>query len=72
MNSLLSNSASFTDRRISLKRAVKILAKSNIEVSDSEAAIILDFLYHVARNYNKQEARKEISNLKGKSNLFKK
>jgi hypothetical protein len=70
MNKLLSDSANYTDRKISLNRAISILAKNNIEVNDSEAAIILDFLYHLAQNYNKHSVRK-IDNLKGKSNLLK-
>jgi hypothetical protein len=49
-----------TVRNISLKRAVEILAKNNIKVNGSEAAIILDFLYHIAHNHNKHEAYKKI------------
>ena len=56
MNKLLSDSTNFTDRKISLNRAVAILAKSNIEVNDSEVAIILDFLYHIAQNHNKHKS----------------
>jgi hypothetical protein len=59
MNNILSDSTNFTVRNISLKRAVEILAKNNIEVNDSETAIILDFLYHIAHNYNKHEAHKK-------------
>ena len=58
MKNILSNGTNFTVRNISSKRAVQILAKNNIEVNDSEAAIILDFLYHIAQNYNKHEARR--------------
>lgn len=47
------------------------MAKNNIEVNDSEAAIILDFLYHVAQNYNKRRGHQKTGNLKGKSNLLK-
>lgn len=60
MDKLLSGSSSFTDRKISLKRAISLLAKNNIEVSDSEAAVILDFLYLIARNFNKQKAPKKV------------
>jgi len=65
MNKLLSDSINFIDRKISLNRAVAILAKSNIEVNDSEAAIILDFLYHIAQNYNKYIVHQKRDNLKG-------
>lgn len=63
MNNLLTDSNYFTVRNISLKRAVEILAKNNIEVNDCEAAIILDFLYHIAQNHNKHEAFKKIDTL---------
>ncbi len=39
--------------------AIEILAKNNIEVNDYEDAIMLDFLYHIAQNYNKHEAHKD-------------
>jgi hypothetical protein len=65
MNNLLSDSNNFTVRNISLKRAVEISAKNNIEVNDSEAAIIPDFLYHIAQNHNKHEANKRIATSMG-------
>lgn len=65
MNNILSNNSNFTVRNISVKRAVEILAKNNIEVNDCEAAIILDFLYHNAQNHNKHEAYKKIDTLMG-------
>ncbi|HEY0298677.1 MAG TPA: hypothetical protein VGB84_05610 [Arachidicoccus sp.] len=71
MNKVLSYSTNFTDRKTSLKRAVAILAKNDINVNDSEAVVILDFLYDIARNYNKHKAHKNVNNLKGKSNLLK-
>ncbi|SEA14232.1 hypothetical protein SAMN05192529_10914 [Arachidicoccus rhizosphaerae] len=69
MGRLLSGSSSFIDRKISLKRAISILAKNNIEVNDNEAGIILDFLYLVARNGNQQKIHKKQADLKEKSNL---
>lgn len=36
---------SFIDRKISVNRAIVILAKNGIEIGDEEAAVILDFLY---------------------------
>lgn len=39
------------------------MAKNNIEVNDSEADIILDFLYHLGQNHNKHEANKRIATL---------
>ena len=64
MNKLLSDSTNFTDRKISLKRAVAILAKNNIEVNESEAAVILNFLYHIAQNYNQHKTQRQVT-LKG-------
>ena len=64
MNNLLSDSTNFRVRNISLKRAVEILAKNNIEVNDRETAIILDFLYHIAQSQNKHEAHKKKVTLK--------
>ncbi len=58
LNNTHSDNSNFTVRNISLKRAVEILAKNNIEVSDCEATIILNFLYHIAQNHNKQKAYK--------------
>jgi hypothetical protein len=71
MNNLLSGSANFTVKKVSLKGAIKILAKNRVEVNEDEAAIILDFLYHIAQSYYKHDAHKKMSNLKGKSNLSK-
>jgi len=33
-------------------KAIAILAKNNIQVDEDEAAVILKFLYHVAKTYN--------------------
>jgi hypothetical protein len=64
-NNILSDNTNFTFRNISLKQTVEVLAKNNIEVNDSEAAIILDFLYHIAQNHNRHEANKRISTSMG-------
>lgn len=45
----------FIERKISVKRAISVLAKNGIKVNDSEASIILGFLYLIAKNYNKKE-----------------
>lgn len=46
---------SFIDKKVSDKRAIAILAKNVIQVNEEEANIILDFLYLVAKNYNKPD-----------------
>ena len=60
MKNILSVGTNFTARNISPKRAVQILAKNNIEINDSEAAIFLNFLYQIAQNHNKHKAYKKI------------
>ncbi len=35
----------FTDKKVSIKRAIAILVKNGIEVDDDEATVIVDFLY---------------------------
>ena len=64
-NNAISEGTNFTVRKISLKRTVEILAKNNIEVNNNEAAIILNFLYHIAQNYDKYEAYKRTDTLMG-------
>ncbi|MBD1434617.1 PTS sugar transporter subunit IIBC [Sphingobacterium sp. DN00404] len=62
---------SFIDKKVSDKRAIVILAKSGIQVSEEEANIILDFLYLVAKNYNKPEEDKEAESLRRNRTLEK-
>ncbi|SHN32932.1 hypothetical protein SAMN05216524_11025 [Mucilaginibacter sp. OK098] len=45
-----------------------ILAKNGIQVDDTEASVILDFLYIIAKNHSKQEAKQNASYLKENSN----
>ena len=51
---------SFIDKKVSVRRAIAILAKSGIEVDDDEARVIGDLLYLMAKNY-KQEREDETS-----------
>ncbi|TDQ08864.1 PTS sugar transporter subunit IIBC [Pedobacter metabolipauper] len=61
----------FIERKISVKRAISILAKNGVAVDDREADVILEFLYLVAKNYNKIEDVQNAQNPKKKSNLLK-
>lgn len=61
----------FRERKISPSQAVSILAKYGIELDYNEANIILDFLYLMAKNYNKNEKVENDQNPKEKSNLLK-
>ncbi|MGB6093342.1 MAG: PTS sugar transporter subunit IIBC [Moheibacter sp.] len=45
----------FIDKKVSVKQAITILAKNGIQVDDEETAVILDFLYFMAKNYKKTE-----------------
>lgn len=60
---------SFVDKKISTTQAIAILAKKDIKVDGDEAAVILDFLYLMAKNYKKPTGNKKIQNLKEKSNF---
>ena len=46
----------FTERKISVKRAIAVLARNGINVDDSEVGIILDFLYLISKNYSENHA----------------
>jgi hypothetical protein len=61
----------FIDKKISVKQAMAISAKNGIQVDDIEASVILDFLYVIAKNYNKHGANQNAPNLKENSNLEK-
>lgn len=54
----------FIDKKVSIKRAIAILAKNDIEVDDDEATVILDFLYLMSKNYNKPEEDRNAETLK--------
>jgi hypothetical protein len=55
-DSLACNNYYFANKKITIKKAVIVLIKNNIQVSDEDATIILDFLYHIAQCYNKRDA----------------
>ncbi|MGH2624831.1 MAG: hypothetical protein ACRDE7_14275 [Sphingobacterium sp.] len=58
----------FTDKKVSVRRAIKILAKNGIEVDDDEANVIVDFLYLMAKNHTKEKVEK-MSKPKGEIEL---
>ena len=45
-------------KKVSVKKSIAILAKNGIQVDDEEVAVILDFLYLMAKNYNKPREEK--------------
>lgn len=48
----------FIDKKVSVKRAITILAKNGIDVNDDEITVIIDFLYLMSKNYNKEKEEK--------------
>jgi len=52
----------FIDKRISPKKAVEILRQNDVQVSEEEAAVILDFLYVIAKTYNRNEESQKRGN----------
>lgn len=61
----------FIDKKISVKRAIAILAKNGIQVDDDDAAVILDFLYLMAKNYKRPEQDQNAETPRRKSNFGK-
>lgn len=41
----------FIDKKVSVKKAIAILARNDIQVNEEEAVSIIDFLYLIAKNY---------------------
>ncbi|MFD1769586.1 hypothetical protein [Sphingobacterium suaedae] len=54
----------FIDKKVSVKRAIAILAKNGIQVDEDEGTVILDFLYLMAKNYKKPEEEKDVESLR--------
>lgn len=57
----------FIEKRVSVKRAIGILSRNGIKVDENEAATILDFLYLMAKTFNKDNDQKN-HHLNEKSN----
>ncbi len=58
----------FSDKKVSVKRAIAILAKNGIEVDDDEATVIVDFFYLMAKNY-KKDGKEKLTKPKGEIEL---
>jgi hypothetical protein len=52
MQPLFLQAQNFREERVSVKKAISILAKDNICVNEEEASIILNFLYLIAKSHN--------------------
>jgi len=64
MNQLLyENSKNFSTRKVSVDQAVRVLGRNGILVTKENAAIILDFLYSIAKTFSTHkghDSRQEI------------
>ena len=49
----------FIGKKVTVQKAMAILAKNDIQMDDQTAFVILDFLYLMSKNYNKP--REEIT-----------
>ena len=58
----------FIDGKVSNRKAIALLARNGIEVNDEEAAVILSFLYLMAKIHNRKMALKDTEIPKEKSN----
>lgn len=58
----------FINKKVSVRQAITILARSGIEVNHDEAMVILDFLYLMAKNQKKEEIE-QMPKRKGESEL---
>lgn len=50
----------FSNRNVSIGQAIALLGRNNIHVNGDEVAVILDFFYVIAKNYNKPEIGNQI------------
>lgn len=51
----------FSEKTITIKKAIAVLLKNNIQVTHEEAIIVLEFLYLFAQYYNKSNIVKSLS-----------
>jgi len=58
----------FTDKKVSVKQAIAILAKSGIEIDDNEAMVAIEFLYLMAKNQNSED-KETVPKPRGESEL---
>jgi hypothetical protein len=61
-------SFSFKERKVSIKKAICILAQNSINIDNDEATVILNFLYVIAKSTQLQKVAPDLNNLNRKSN----
>jgi len=62
------SSFSFKERKVSIKKAICILAQNNINIDDDEATVILNFLYVIAKSTPVHKVIPDLNHLKRNSN----
>ena len=58
----------FKEKKVTIKKAICILAQNNIKVDDDGATVILNFLYIVAKSTQLHKVAPDLNNLNRKSN----
>lgn len=61
-------SKDFSNRAVTVNQAVRVLKRNGIEADETQAGIILDFLYLLAKRFRRLEDPEIVKDLKGKSN----
>jgi hypothetical protein len=62
------SSFSFKERKVSIQKAICILAQNSINIDNDEATVILNFLYVIAKSTQLQKVGSDLNNLNRKSN----
>ncbi len=52
----------FSDRKVSVDRAIKILSNNGIDVNEKQVKVILDFLYLLAKMHRVQTSGAQLDN----------
>lgn len=53
----------FIYKKVSTKQTIDILAQHDIHVNDDEAAVVLDFLYLMSKNYRETQEDEKVRTL---------
>ncbi len=53
----------FIYKKVSTKQTIDILAQHDIHVNDDEAAVVLDFLYLMSKNYREPQEDEKVRTL---------
>ncbi len=62
--SLYQKTKTFSSKKVSVTQAIKVLKRNGIEVGEDQAALILDFLYLLAKTFKNVEKTEDNMSLK--------